>query len=222
MNADASAVICTTRVPVPGRVKTRLMGTLTPEECARVQTALLQDEADVLRECAVDSFVFHTGGDPEPLRKIFPEAAFYPQPEGDLGYRMHRAFETVSALGHRKMVLVGSDLPFLSAAQIRAGLSILDRCNCAVGPSEDGGYYLLGLRTPCADLFQGQAYGHGNVLENLLLRLRTLGMTWDLCPAAGDLDTRDDLLALLPRKEELRSNLRRFLESLEVEGPCRI
>ncbi len=124
--------------------------------------------------------------------------------------------------GYRKMVLVGSDLPFLSAAQIRAGLSILDRCNCAVGPSEDGGYYLLGLRTPCADLFQGQAYGHGNVLENLLLRLRTLGMTWDLCPAAGDLDTRDDLLALLPRKEELRSNLRRFLESLEVEGPCRI
>ena len=112
------AVICFTRVPVPGKTKTRLMPLLGGKNCARLHTAFLQDLADVYRQLDADLFVAYAP-EPhwEPLREIFPFArGFLEQQGADLGQRMDNALRWVLAQGYAACVLTGSDLPLLGKA----------------------------------------------------------------------------------------------------------
>lgn len=100
------AVICFTRVPVPGKTKTRLMPLLGGKNCARLHTAFLQDLADVYRQLDADLFVAYAP-EPhwEPLREIFPFAkAFLEQQGADLGQRMDNALRWVLAQGYAACV----------------------------------------------------------------------------------------------------------------------
>lgn len=192
------AWICFTRIPEPGRTKTRLMPFLSGEECAALHTAFLCDLADLSRAAEVDLFIAHTPGEGwEMLREIFPTAKdFFPQTGNDLGARMHHAMERVLALGYDACVLTGADLPRMTAAHLTSGFDALSSADVVFGPTADGGYYLVGLKRPCAAIFEKQSYGGSTVLENTLAAAKRAGLTAAQALPCDDVDTPEELRAL--------------------------
>ena len=153
------AVICFTRAPVPGQTKTRLMPLLSGEACAELHAAFLRDVARACRETGAAVYVAYTPeGDRGPLAEIFPFArGLFPQEGADLGQRMAAAMDHVLALGHSPCVLIGSDLPLLTAAHLNKAFAALEGADATLGPTLDGGYYLVGLKRPCPPPLRRQA-----------------------------------------------------------------
>lgn len=192
------ALICFTRPPVPGRTKTRLMPLLSGEACAALHTAFLRDIAGLCGRVDADLYVAYAPeGDWGILREIFPAALdFFSQAGEGLGERMHRALARVLALGYDACVLIGSDLPELTEDHLAAAFAVLEEADATLGPTADGGYYLVGLRKPCRSLFAGQRYGHASVYENTLAAIRDEGLRFRPAPPCRDVDVPEDLMRL--------------------------
>ncbi|HEV2146923.1 MAG TPA: TIGR04282 family arsenosugar biosynthesis glycosyltransferase, partial [Longimicrobiaceae bacterium] len=120
-------------------------------------------------------------------------AAYLPQREGGLGERMRGAFEEAFAAGYRRVVIVGSDLPGLSAGLLRRAFALLDAHEAVLGPARDGGYYLLGLRRPVPELFEGIAWSTGEVFAATVARLRQARIEPALLETLADVDEVEDL-----------------------------
>lgn len=193
-----NALICFTRVPRPGTTKTRLMGLLNAEQCARLHWAFLQDLAEVYSQVDAQLFVAHT---PDPhwaqLREIFPKAAgFFPQEGNDLGEKMHHAISTVLSLEYDAVVLTGTDLPLMTKAHLGSGFSCLEQADVTIGPTPDGGYYLIGMKAPHGEIFHVPSYGGATVYDNTAAAIRDAGLTLSPAMACSDVDTPDDLREL--------------------------
>lgn len=213
------AVICFTRVPRPGQTKTRLLPVLSGEQCAALHTAFLRDlnvlyaglDADVLISYAPDP-------DRSALEEIFSgAAAFWPQQGEDLGARMHDALCRAFRQGYEAVLLTGSDLPELDADCLAKAFTALETADIVLGPTSDGGYYLIGMKAPCARVFQGHQYGGATVLESTLAAIGAAHLTAALAPALDDVDTPEDLhrLAKVVRAD---SHTGRCLEELKKAG----
>lgn len=191
------AVICFTRVPKPGVTKTRLQGLLSPAQCAGLHWAFLRDLARIYGKIDADLFLCHT---PDPdwaaLREVFPAAGFYPQHGEGLGGKMNNALNHVLALGYDAVVLTGADLPAMTAAHLQSGFDALNGADIALGPTGDGGYYLVGVKAPAPYLFENQTYGAGNVFENTVSAARAAGASVGTARPCDDVDTPEDLRAL--------------------------
>ena len=192
------ALICFTRPPVPGRTKTRLMPLLSGESCAALHTAFLRDIAAVCGRVDADLYVACAPeGDWRALEGIFPAALdMFPQTGEGLGERMHRALAWVLSLGYDACVLIGSDLPELTEAHLIAAFAALDEADATLGPTADGGYYLVGLKKPCRALFTGQTYGCASVYENTLAAVQATGLRFCPAPPCRDVDVPEDLRRL--------------------------
>jgi len=192
------ALVLFTKLPLPGAVKTRLAPHLGGEVCVTLQWALLADLALVLRIVLDDLFVFYSP-DNQPrelgrLQKLLGRKANYlPQQGSDLGQRMQTAFDLIFERGYDECLLMGSDIPLISGADIEAARELLSRHDVVLGPAEDGGYWLVGLKEPCASLFQGQSYGHSQVLAKALAVCTEQGLSVGLAATKRDVDTWDDL-----------------------------
>ena len=189
------AVILFTRIPVPGKTKTRMMPYLDPEECAQLQTCFLRDINRQLRKTGADLFVCYTGGkSPYVLRKICGRRAVYIEQHGKgLGERMKNAFADVLGRGYESCVLTGSDIPELRADDVNEAFASLENEDVVIGPSADGGYYLIGMRGLHPALFENKAYGHASVLEDLEETIRQDGLSSCRIRMLPDMDTREDL-----------------------------
>lgn len=185
------------KAPVPGRVKTRLIPALGPQGAARLYRELLRrtlDFATTEPPCPVE---LHCAPDPghgffHACRRDYG-VRLRRQHGGDLGERMHRAL--AGALRNAdSAVLIGGDCVSLDSAQLRWAVDELTRGRDAVlGPTEDGGYWLIGLRRPCATLFRGPVWGTATVLDATRRRLRRAGLDWRELPVGRDLDRPEDL-----------------------------
>lgn len=205
------AIICFTRVPRAGSTKTRLMGLLTGEQCAQLHWAFLRDLAGVYKKLDAHLFVCHT---PDPdwaeLRPIFPGADFFPQTGDGLGERMDSALTRVLGLGYDAVVLTGADLPAMTSAHLEGGFDALTRADVTLGPTSDGGYYLVGVKSPAPYLFENQTYGGGSVYERTVAAAFRAGRTVEAALACDDVDTPEDLRALnLPPDSETAAFLHR-------------
>lgn len=212
------------KAPVAGTVKTRLVPPLTPAQAAEVCRALLLDQFDHLRNFAgAQRYVFYTPADAE---KSLGELAgadytYLAQSGGDLGARMRQVFIDLSRLGHRNIILIGSDLPALPLAILEEAFRQLARAERRVllGPSEDGGYYLVGMNRPTPEIFANMTWSHDRVFADTTARLDALSLTYSVLPTWFDLDVAEDFQRLwqLP-KSELRAGLSRTLACLEKLG----
>jgi rSAM/selenodomain-associated transferase 1 len=174
-----------------GRVKTRLIGDLTAAEAAALHAAFLEDLVDRLRE-----------GDFE-LRLAWALDAEDELPAGgvrqqgdDLGERLYRALSEGARDGFSVMAL-GSDHPTLPLALVHEAFERLERgAEVVLGPAEDGGYYLIALRSDTVDpdLFRDIPWSTDRVLSATLERCRRLAV--ELLPPAADVDTPEDLRRL--------------------------
>ena len=211
------AVICFTRVPKPGVTKTRLLGLLTPAQCAGFHWAFLRDLSAVYDQVDADLFLFHTPDpDWEELKTVFGMAVgFYPQAGEGLGEKMNNALDQVLELGYDAVVLTGADLPELTAAHLESGFRGLAEADVVLGPTADGGYYLVGVKAPAPFLFENQTYGAGSVYENAVSAARAAGASVAAAEPCDDVDTPEDLkkLRLSPG-----SHTAAFLKEIGVIG----
>ncbi len=192
------AILVFTRYPEPGRTKTRLIPALGPQGAADLHGCMAlhtiaRAEAFAARSGARLG-VRTEGGDERSMAQwLGPEVECVPQGEGDLGERMARAFDDSFAAGAKRAVIIGTDCPGLSGTHLAEAMDALDGADLVLGPAADGGYYLIGLRRPAPELFDGIAWGTGDVLERTTAAAARLGLDVRLLDELSDVDRPEDL-----------------------------
>lgn len=186
------------RLPELGQVKTRLAQTIGDEAALAVYRELL-----ARTRAATDGF----GGQktvwlpqpanvpltPEVVAAEWPGYTWQPQPPGDLGGKMQRAFTRAFTAGAASVVIIGTDCPGLTYAFLSQAFELLTTHDVVVGPAADGGYYLLGMKALHPDLFQNKAWSTASVLPDTLADAARLGLHVARLPTMHDVDTADDL-----------------------------
>lgn len=189
------AIIIFTRVPIPGQTKTRLEKMLTKEECAKIHMEFLKDIKLTCESINRDRFVFYTPMDKNNiLLDIFGDKFNYEIQEGkDLGEKMYNAINNVLNKGYKSCILIGSDIPYIRKEDLEKSFSILKKEDIVLGPTEDKGYYLVGMNKAVKGIFENIEYGHGNVLENTIEAIKKENLTYDLTNKNRDIDEPEDL-----------------------------
>jgi rSAM/selenodomain-associated transferase 1 len=213
------ALIVLLKSPEVGKVKTRLAAALGAETTVDLYRALCEGmlEATTPRPGEYERLLFFAPpGAVDSVRAWLPGSRLLPQASGDLGTRMGAAFARAFQRGAGRAALVGTDVPGISRTTVVEALGALDTADVVLGPAEDGGYYLLALKQPCPELFQGIAWSTPRVLDETVARARGAGRRVSLLARLRDIDTPDDLRAEWPRVSALlegRDELRRRIEA---------
>ena len=193
------AVVVMARAPLPREGKTRLRSVLSDEACLRLQEAFLRDAVEVALEA--DLGPVHLAYTP-PDAASWVEGEFgdctvpFPQQGDGLGARMLAALRHVEAGGRAPLLMIGADAPLLQPHHLRSALCALEGADLCLGPSADGGYYLLACRTAQPRLFEGVAWGTTGVLDTTLRLATESGLRYGLLEMLYDIDTPDDLRRL--------------------------
>jgi rSAM/selenodomain-associated transferase 1 len=126
-----------------------------------------------------------------------PSWILSPQGAGDLGERLTRAFAESFGGGASRVLIIGSDCPWLNDADIKEAWNDLETHDLVLGPAKDGGYWLIGLREPKPELFTGISWSTGMVLEQTVKHARAGGLQFRLLRELRDVDTLGDWYAFL-------------------------
>lgn len=205
--------------PEAGKVKTRLMGYLTGDQCVALYKAFLMDTVATAKNVICDERIlaYDPGGDPSYLRSISEGFELLRQEGDDLGQRMHNAFTYKQGVSPGKTVIIGSDSPTLPAAHIDEAFRHLDRFDMVLGPSFDGGYYLIGLNRPCADLFMGIEWSSKSVKECTLQKAGKLNLSVSLLQKWHDIDLPEDIERLRSDEEGIKArHTKEVLKMLKI------
>ena len=190
---EKRALIVFTREPVPGKTKTRLMPYLSPQQCADLHMCFLRDIYREARRTDADIMVAYEGDSYENLSTVFGKSREYVRQSGDgLGPRMDNAIRHALDRGYEKAVLIGTDIPELTAASIRKAFDLLDDADVVLGPTADGGYHLIGMKDVHPEAFGVKAYGNSTVLQETLKAIETSGFRAVCGDEYHDLDVRED------------------------------
>lgn len=204
------AIILTTRVPVGPSCKTRLSPILGSAERCLLQQAMIEDELEAIRRTGLPCLAFVTPMEAEGhMERITgSDVALLPQIGNDLGQMMQNALAEAFERGYSPCILVGSDIPQLKTEDFLEAIDVLRRNDVVLGPTEDGGYCLIGMNEPCPEAFDVQSYSTGSVLDETIRSLENTGKKVVLAKEHCDIDTPDDLRAFL--ENEGSAHLRTF------------
>ena len=177
------------------------MPPLSDEQACELYCALLLDQLDNLTGLSeIDLYLAYTPAHAAPLIENLspPGFQYFPQRGVDLGARMNEVFAELWRRGHHRLVLIGSDLPVLRLEILREAFKYLDAPDrrAVLGPSQDGGYYLVGMNRAIPELFSGMTWSHDRVLADSLVKLRELCINFALLPDGFDVDTMADIQRL--------------------------
>jgi len=186
-----NALILFTRNPELGKCKTRLAKTIGDVQALNIYKYLLKHTANISKQVNADRFVFYS----EQIIKedIWDSSRFYKmlQKGEDLGARMHHAFQILFNKGYKKCIIIGSDLYDLHPDDIEKGYKQLENSDVVIGPSEDGGYYLLGIKSLQNNIFKNKAWGTDSVFQDTVTDLEKKNIAF--LDAKNDIDTWDDI-----------------------------
>ncbi len=195
MNETPLAVFA--RAPSSDAVKTRLAAILGPEDRRTLHRAFITDLLSAA--ASVDALapeLWVTGELSDPfLEELSDRYPLFPQPRGDLGARMAAALGGMIARRGRGLI-VGTDLPTLPPAFLKRAARALDQTALVLGPSADGGFYLVGAQAEVPPIFEDIRYSTPHALADTLLRAREAGLEPHLLPPWYDVDTPTDLALL--------------------------
>jgi rSAM/selenodomain-associated transferase 1 len=192
--------------PVPGKVKTRLQSVCSAEEAARLYQAFIRDSAALLAASSAERKViaYAPAGAEGALRDLIGAGPFdyVAQPQTDLGGRMDGLLRWSFSQGAQRTVVIGSDTPSLPPDYVDQGLALLTEKRLVLGPSTDGGYYLVGQREANSEIFLGVEWSSGRVLEQ---SVEKVGMgELGLLPVWYDVDTPPEAGFLKMHLEAMR------------------
>jgi len=201
------AIILFAKAPVPGQVKTRLCPPLTPDEAASLHGSMVMDAVERTRPLrGFDIFLACTPSMDHPFFQTLAarhRLQLIEQVGEDLGQRMVHALTTILNYGYKYAVLVGTDIPNLSAHTYKQAKDMLQSKDVVFGPTKDGGYYLVGMRTPNPELFANIDWSTNHVLTQSQAQAEKLGLAVSLLEPEYDIDTFDDLQAFWNEKTGL-------------------
>lgn len=192
------AILLFVKLPQPGQVKTRLAAAVGAGEAANIYEQLV---ARVLQRLPKSGRLIIMFDPPDRAREISAWIAklcadhhpeFLAQAIGDLGTRLEHAFAHAFASGCQQVVVVGSDCVELSAETFAETRCALETHDCAIGPTFDGGYYLLALKEPCPALFAEIPWSTEFVFAQTIARARAAGLSVYELPRLHDVDTLED------------------------------
>ncbi len=189
MHGDAICLIF--RVPEVGKVKTRLAKEIGEIKAYEYYRCMLN--VTINKALKIDSAVligFYSGKKPKNGYN-FP---LYKQIGKDLGEIILNAVKKLKSLGYRKVVVIGSDSPDLPDEFIKDAFKLLDKTDFVIGPTEDGGFYLLGLTDIYDSIFCEVNWGSHNVFESLLKNIIRQKKSFLLLPIWYDIDSKKELL----------------------------
>jgi rSAM/selenodomain-associated transferase 1 len=185
--------------PQPGKTKTRLCPPMTFDQAALLYEALLKDSIAMVG----DLHQVHFAVAVSPLeampyfRQITPDGTLLlPVAGASIGVCLQRAFEEVFERGYRKAMALNTDGPSLPVEYLVQAIRLLDSADVVLGPGEDGGYYLIGMKQPHPKLFSGIPWSTDAVLSQTAAAVEQLGLRLHRTPTWYDVDLPSDVLRL--------------------------
>lgn len=178
---------------IPGTVKTRLAEDIGMDLAMEVYKELVANTSEVTDKVTVDKAVYYS--EYVELYDFFNDETYqkHIQQGDDLGQRMLNAFFDSIEDGYEKVVLIGSDIPDISKKIIDDAFAKLEDHDVVVGPAEDGGFYLIGMKNAHKALFEDKTYSHPKVYEELIETIEDVGMSYATTKTLFDLDTKGDM-----------------------------
>ncbi|MBV9131566.1 MAG: TIGR04282 family arsenosugar biosynthesis glycosyltransferase [Chloroflexi bacterium] len=216
------ALIVVGKAPVAGHTKTRLVPPLSSADAAELYAAFLLDTLSLAHDLGWERVsLIHPRGDGDRLRLLARGVELVEQPGDGLEHALASAFEHHFKLGDEAVILIGSDSPTLGLEPIRAAEAALLRgADLAIGPTVDGGYYLIGMRQPHLGVFEHIAWSTPRVFGQTLERAAHLELK--VCSVAQwyDVDGPADLARLqhdlATRRPDVAPHTRAVLEAIDL------
>ena len=209
------ALAVMTKAPQAGRVKTRLVPPLTPEQAAELNKCFLRDTAAAISSACSRSetatgacgiAVYTPVGAESAYTDILPaDFSLLPQRGEKFGERLYFAVEDLFNCGFESVCLIDSDSPTVPAENFQKAIELLSMSEDRVvlGPSDDGGYYLIGVKKPHRHLFDQIDWSTERVLIQTMQRATAIGLELKLLPTGYDVD---DGVSLQRLRRELLAN----------------
>jgi uncharacterized protein len=197
------ALIIMGKAPRAGHVKTRLAASLSAETVVDLYRCMLEDSLDLARSVSPDALaIVCPASDVGELRDWLPAIEIVGQHGEGLAAGLISAFRAFIERGYRRVVALDGDSPHLPPETLDKAFELLDNADVVVGPTTDGGYYLVGSTHARPELFDTERMGTGSALDSLIATAHGLGLQVTLTETAFDVDEPDDLVRLA---RELRS-----------------
>ena len=199
------------KAPVVGKVKTRLQPTVSPEQSAELAAAFLLDsEHKAKNACDKTILAFAPSEKRTELLKLLKhEHVLIEQKGADLGEKMYHAFEFAFAHGSDGVVMIGTDSPTFPADFIEQAFEFLEtNTDVVLAKTEDGGFYLIGLRILKREIFESVAWSSPKTFDQVRLNVMSLNLHLREVPGWYDVDTPADLEEL-KREFSTSQNARR-------------
>jgi uncharacterized protein len=214
------AIIIMTKIPRAGNVKTRLQPYLSPEQSAELATAFLQDAEEKARKVCDKTIIAFAPPDEKNvlLNLISSENIFVAQNGKDLGERMFNAFEFAFENDSDSVIMIGTDSPSFPAEFIEQAFEFLENSDAVLGESEDGGYYLIGLKTLRKEIFENVEWSSPETFVQTVRNIEKCGLDLSFVPKWHDVDFPEDLKRLkkeLNEKPELAPKTTKWLKENE-------
>ena len=175
-----------------GQVKTRLAKTIGNQAALEVYTELIKVTENALKHITTDKRIYFSKTIEENTWLNYKKET---QIGNDLGERMKNAFNKGFQDGYKRIVLIGSDLPEITAHHLNDALALLKTKQTVFGPALDGGYYLIGQSQPNNFVFENKPWSQPELLKNTLSELDKKNVTYSLLETLNDIDTFEDLKA---------------------------
>lgn len=191
-------LIIFTRYPEPGKTKTRMIPALGEEGAAKLQRQMTENTLAKVKKLQAFypvSVEIHFAGGNQQLMQAWlgADVIYHQQGEGDLGKRMASAFERSFTAGMKGVVIIGTDCPDLDTQIMAEAFKFLETQDVVLGPAQDGGYYLIGLRRLIPELFVGINWGTSQVRQQTVEIADRLGLAIAFEPMLNDIDRPEDL-----------------------------
>jgi uncharacterized protein len=199
----STCLIVFAKSPIPGKVKTRLAPHITPTKAAELYEAFIADTISTAlkMKCKRITVAYSPGYDEKTFQRLCGQSVDYlPQKGHNLGERMKNAFKHSFDTGFERIVIIGTDSPTLPLSYIRDAFDVLKEVPVTIGPTFDGGYYLIGLSEQNDTIFDAIEWSTSSVFSQTLTKIKTANKKLCILPPWYDVDTPDSL-------EFLRSHL---------------
>jgi rSAM/selenodomain-associated transferase 1 len=197
MKITNRTLVIMAKAPKPGSVKTRLAESLSLQAVTELYRCLLNDTIALAQGLDhVEIAIMCPASDVEDLSRATKTVRIMPQTGQGLAAGLTSVFAHFATPGQQRVIAFNSDSPHLPASVLESAFDLLEACDLVVGPTHDGGYYLVGARASHPGLFTSDGMGTGNALETLLTRARALGLSAHLTDRFYDIDVAADLSQL--------------------------
>jgi rSAM/selenodomain-associated transferase 1 len=189
-----NALLVVAKRPAPGQTKTRLSPPLSPGQAAALYECFLHDTLELMRQVsnARPVIAYLPSGEAAYFSELAPDFELILQEGADLGARLDNALTHYLRLGYQRVAIMNSDSPTLPVACLTGAFEALEDADVVLGPSDDGGYYLIGLKRPAPRLLREVRMSTAHVFDDTLtlaaverLRVRLLPVWYDVDDAAA-------------------------------------